>query len=66
MREIEQKFNEELLALDLNDLAFEARKYSINIKRAENTNKVWKSLIFLHHVNSIEHNIKQNIYLAWR
>ena len=36
MREIEQKFNEELLALDLNDLAFEERKYLINIKRAEN------------------------------
>ena len=36
MREIEQKFSEELLALDLNDLAFEARKYSINIKRTEN------------------------------
>ena len=36
MREIEQKFNEELVALDLNDLAFEERKYLINIKRAEN------------------------------
>ena len=27
------------------------------------TNLVWKSLIFLHPVNNIEHNIKQNIYI---
>ena len=35
-QEIEQLFNENLLALDPNDLTFEARKYSINIERAEN------------------------------
>ena len=34
--EIEQKVNEKLLALDSNDSTFEARKYSINIDRAEN------------------------------
>lgn len=35
-QEIEQLFNEKFLALDPNDPIFEARKYSINIERAEN------------------------------
>ena len=35
-QEIEQLFNEKFLALDPNDPTFEARKYSINIERAEN------------------------------
>ena len=34
--EIEHTFNEKLLALDPNVPTFEARKYSINIERAEN------------------------------
>ena len=35
-KETEQIFNEKLLTLDPNDLTFEARKYSVNIERAEN------------------------------
>ena len=38
--EIKQTFKEKLLALDPNDLTFEARKYSINIERAENLNEL--------------------------
>ena len=34
--EIQQIFNEKPLPLDPNDSTFEARKYSINIERAEN------------------------------
>ena len=33
--EIEQNYNSKLLSLDPNDPTFEARKYSINIERAE-------------------------------
>ena len=37
MREdIEQTFNETLVAVDPNDPTFAARKYSINVERAEN------------------------------
>ena len=36
LEETEQTFNEKLLARDPNDLAFEVRKYLINIERAEN------------------------------
>ena len=37
MREdIEQTFNGELVAVDPNDPTFAARKYSINVERAEN------------------------------
>lgn len=35
-KEIEQTFNKKLLTLDANDLTFKARKYSIDIERAEN------------------------------
>ena len=35
-KEIQQRFNEKLLAPDSNDPTFEARKYSINVERAEN------------------------------
>ena len=38
--EIEQTFKDKLLALDPNDPTFEARKYSINIERAENLNEL--------------------------
>ena len=38
--EIKQTFKEKLVALDPNDLTFEARKYSINIGRAENLNEL--------------------------
>ena len=35
-KDIEQTFNEKLLALDPNDPTFAARKYSINVERVEN------------------------------
>ena len=35
-KEIQQRFNEKLLAPDSNDPTFEAKKYSINVERAEN------------------------------
>ena len=34
--DIEQTFNETLVAVDPNDPTFAARKYSINVERAEN------------------------------
>lgn len=35
-KDIEQTFNEKLVAVDPNDPTFVARKYSINVERAEN------------------------------
>ena len=63
-KEIEQTFNEKLLALDPNDLISEARKYSINIERAENLealesmNKHNQKSKFLDIDNKIESTIK--------
>ena len=63
-KEIEQTFNEKLLALDPNNLIFEARKYSINIERAENLealesmNKHNQKSKFLDIDNKIESTIK--------
>ena len=42
-KEIEQTFNEKILALDPNDPTFEARKYLINIERAK---KHWRAQIY--------------------
>ena len=41
--EIEQTFSEKLLTLDPNDLTFEARKYWVNIERAENLDALQKN-----------------------
>ena len=41
--EIEQTFIEKLLTLDPNDLTFEARKYWVNIERAENLDALQKN-----------------------
>ena len=43
--EIEQTFNNRLLALDPNDPTFEARKYSINMKRAKSLDSL-ESMVF--------------------
>ena len=40
--EIEQTFNEKILALGPNDPTFEVRKYLINIERAENLDMLEK------------------------
>ena len=42
--EIEQTFNNKLLVLDPNNPTFEARKYSINMKRAESRDS-FKSMV---------------------
>ena len=41
--EIEQTFSKKLLTLDPNDLTFEARKYWVNIERAENLDALQKN-----------------------
>ena len=41
--EIEQTFSEKLLTLDPNDLTFKARKYWVNIERAENLDALQKN-----------------------
>ena len=41
--EIEQTFSEKFLAFDPNDLTFEARKYWVNIERAENLDALQKN-----------------------